>query len=161
VARTRFTSAPQSRCATQLDAGASVGDGSRINWVRSAAGLEETGFLLWHRAVDDRVYSIGRGRARGGDIDRGERGRLCSVGIDRMDADSNATSQRSAGRRRKTGLVILAALMASLPTRFGVAASRCKAPQELVRFAVPLNKLARTFTKEHDIRIVALGCCDQ
>jgi lysophospholipase L1-like esterase len=39
----------------------------------------------------------------------------------------------------------------------GEAASRCKAPQELVRFKAPLDGLARAVTREPEIKIVALG----
>jgi acyl-CoA thioesterase-1 len=37
------------------------------------------------------------------------------------------------------------------------AASRCKAPQELVKFNAPLRGLSDAFATKHDIRIVALG----
>jgi acyl-CoA thioesterase I len=37
------------------------------------------------------------------------------------------------------------------------AASRCKAPQELVKFNAPLRALSDAFGKMHDIKIVALG----
>jgi lysophospholipase L1-like esterase len=41
--------------------------------------------------------------------------------------------------------------------RASLAASRCKAPRELVRFKAPLSQLGRAVAAEHDIRIVALG----
>jgi lysophospholipase L1-like esterase len=37
------------------------------------------------------------------------------------------------------------------------ATSRCKAPQELVRFKAPLNRLARAISTQPNVRIVALG----
>ena len=37
------------------------------------------------------------------------------------------------------------------------AATRCKAPQELVKFNAPLRGLSEAFATKHDIRIVALG----
>ena len=38
-----------------------------------------------------------------------------------------------------------------------MAGSRCRAPQELVRFKAPLARLARAMESKSDIKIVALG----
>lgn len=46
---------------------------------------------------------------------------------------------------------------ASVLPSAGAAGSRCKAPQELVRFKAPLNRLARAVATGEDITIVALG----
>jgi acyl-CoA thioesterase-1 len=55
-------------------------------------------------------------------------------------------------------VLILAGMGISSLPRAAVSASRCKAPQELVRFKAPLSRLARAFaTKEGEIKIIALG----
>ena len=55
-------------------------------------------------------------------------------------------------------LVALVAVIAAavLPSA-GKAGSRCKAPQELVRFKAPLNQLARAAATDSEIKIIALG----
>src|SRR5690349_24424919 len=53
--------------------------------------------------------------------------------------------------RRSSDLMTLASADA------GLAASRCKAPQELLRFKAPLRHLAAEMRDAQDIKIVALG----
>jgi acyl-CoA thioesterase I len=52
--------------------------------------------------------------------------------------------------------VVALAAAAALP-HAAWATSRCKAPQELVRFKAPLSGLARAMTHKSEIKIVALG----
>jgi lysophospholipase L1-like esterase len=54
-------------------------------------------------------------------------------------------------------VALVAVMGISILPSAGEAGSRCKAPQELVRFKAPLNQLARAVATEGEIKIVALG----
>ena len=60
-------------------------------------------------------------------------------------------------RHRNTCVVALAALITVIFPEAGQTTSRCKAPQELVRFKAPLHHLAAAVRSRKEIKIVALG----
>ena len=72
------------------------------------------------------------------------------------EASSGAKDCRSR-RCQNTWVVALAALMTVIFPEAGGATSRCKAPQELLRFKAPLHHLASTLRSKKEIKIVALG----
>jgi acyl-CoA thioesterase I len=73
-----------------------------------------------------------------------------------MDACASETGGTWA-RIRRSWIVAVAALIAVASPLAGNAASRCRAPQELVRFKAPLHRLAAEIRRSQEIKIVALG----
>jgi acyl-CoA thioesterase I len=77
-----------------------------------------------------------------------------------MDARSDKARQDSTlrfGCRRTVWLAVFAVVATSVLPDGGGAVSRCKAPQELVRFKAPLGRLAHVAARQDEINIVALG----
>jgi acyl-CoA thioesterase-1 len=77
-----------------------------------------------------------------------------------MEARSTETGQGTGRVRTRHWMGCLAAvvaLAAAAMPQVAEATSRCKAPQELVRFKAPLNRLAHAMATQPDIKIVALG----
>jgi acyl-CoA thioesterase I len=79
-----------------------------------------------------------------------------------METSSNEARQgapKLGARYRRTAWLaafVAVAGLSVLPS-IGQAGSRCRAPQELVRFKAPLNQLARAAAAGDEIKIVALG----